>query len=82
MADLLLFGIGLIATAGMLWKAYRTREQSTWYLIGALGWIVFALSGVTDGLIKIALAVGAILIFGISLLVRRSGKTDRNTEPT
>lgn len=71
MVELFISVIGLVVAAGLLWKASQSHEQRLWHIIGALGWVVFAVSGFTTGRIQIVVIGIAIAIFGVAILIRR-----------
>lgn len=69
--DLLVPVIGLVIGTGLLWQAHTKTEDPTVAILGAGGWLGFALSGFTDGRTEIVILVGALALFGLALLVRR-----------
>lgn len=78
MVDVILIVASLIVAVGMFWKA--SREQRAIHVIGALGWVIFALSGVTDGLFEIALTGVALVIFIFVVFVHRRNTTSKDAE--
>lgn len=75
MTELFFLAVGLVVAAGLFWKAHRSREQRAWRILGALGWVVLALSGVTDGRIGIAITTVALAVLGLAVFVRRKDVT-------
>lgn len=78
---LLFLSLCLVTASVIGWKAVSSDEDRLWHGLGALGWVILSLSGVTDGLVKIGVTGVALVVFILSAVFSQTSLGQNATAP-